>query len=149
MVVETRSMTRAKRANLTEEEYSNMFRSLNFTRRRNHSQRAARAEAVELVNTIYPENRSESDSDYDPENEAPIRPRIIAPPAIEPPPIRLPVIEPSINQSPTRRRFTMRRVARIFDFVFHFIGILIFAFVIYKYFFAEQPETFFVQRWRL
>lgn len=58
MVVQTRSMTRAKQLIQSPEENAKMFTSLNFYSRRNPRQRSARTRALAAVEALYPENEA-------------------------------------------------------------------------------------------
>lgn len=153
MVVQTRSKSKILKENLTEAEYSAMFKSLNLHLRRNRK-RAASERAEEIVNAMCEESASESESNYEPAQEEvrDVKRRRSVSIEQSAPVIAAPVnIEHRNNEEPTRTRNKMSTSANVLQLVFYCIGIIAFACIIYFCLTGgeEKFETVLVRRHRI
>lgn len=136
MVVQTRSQTKVLREILSDRDFCNMFRSLNFRRRIG---RRAAEQALEEADAIIKEE--ESDSDYDPvidnidsNHQHDVNwPHFVAQspaiPAIEAP--------PAANQT---LRISMEKFISWLQLLFYSLGIVIFLYIMYKFMFPDDND---------
>lgn len=156
MVVQTRSKSKILKENLTEAEYSAMFKSLNLHLRRSRK-RAASERAEEIVNAMSEESASESESNYEPAQEEvrDVKRRRSVSIEQSAPVIAAPVnIEHRNNEERPRRPRTrngMLTSANVLQLVFYCIGIIAFACIIYFCLTGgeEKFETVLVRRHRI
>lgn len=138
MVILTRAKAKVLRENLNNEEYCEMFKSLNFHSRRRG--RRAALEAEEIANLLLQPD-DETDADYNPDDEADDNIEPI--PDIEPNPAI--IIQPTV----ATRKFSFERVISVFQLTFYIVGIVLFAYIIYQKFAADDEMEVLVRRRRM